>query len=517
MKRTHVPPASPIRRLVPLWASPLLLAACQAFEPTVHSLQDPPATPRDVTRPSLALPPPRVVPPEPEVPVQPTRPVAHLPSGEKKQLEFRGKPLSEAIYTISQLAGVNIYLDAQLDTKVDASFPSITLDEALQTLLVRNGLKLIEEPQGIYWVTLDDGSQLESRRFQLRSARAAEVEPNLKVLLGTGGQIVVDPEQNFVIVRGKHADVELVAQYLASTDKLKKQVLIEMRIVEVSLGERFELGLQHNFSDLDVGDDSATILQQFAGPTQDFTLRFQSSNGVVDSTLDALGRYAGVELLSSPRVVAVNNTEATIDILREVPYIQSTTSVTSGTTGGVGSSSTEEVAFKPVGIKMQVTPSIRDAGVIEFVVNQELSEVAEFLNGVPAVDKRTLSSRFQVRDGETLVVGGLMQDRTSKTDRGIPGLMDIPFLGSLFKSKEDLVDKRELLVFLSPRIVSFEDVGKVTDSWREVLDGRRREMGLDPAVESERRRAAEEARAQERAHAAESKDGARDGRAQGGG
>jgi len=491
MKRQHNLRRRSHARLALACAGALLASACQAFEPTVHSLQDPPATPRDVTRPSLALPPPRPVPSEPDVPVQPARPTAHLPASEAKQLEFRGKPLSEAIYTISQLAGVNIYLDAQLDARVDASFPSITLDEALQTLLVRNGLKLIEEPKGIYWVTNDDGSQLESRRFQLRSARAAEVEANLKVLLGTGGELVVDPEQNFVIVRGKHKDVELVAEYLKSTDKLKKQVLIEMRIVEVSLGERFELGLQHNFSDIDVGDDSLSILQEFGSSAPEFTLRFQSANGVVDSTLDALGRYAGVELLSSPRVVAVNNTQALIDIVREVPYIQSTTNVTSGTTGGVGSSSTQEVAFKPVGIKMQVTPSIRDAGVIEFVVNQELSEVAEFLNGVPAVDKRTLTSRFQVRDGETLVVGGLMQDRKSKTDRGIPGLMDIPFLGSLFKNKEDLVDKRELLVFLSPRIVSFEDVGAVTDSWRQMLDGRRREMGLEPRVEAERRRAAD--------------------------
>lgn len=475
-----------------------LASACQALEPTVHSLQDPPATPRDVTRPSLALPPPKPIPPAPDVPVQPTLPTAHLAGTEKRQLEFRGKPLSEAVYAISQLAGVNVYLDAQLDTLVDASFPSITLDEALQALLVRNGLKLVEDPPGIYWVTQDDGSQVVARRFQLRAARAAEVEPNLRVLIGAGSQLVVDADQNFVIVRGRAKDVELVSEYLATADRNKSQVLIEMRIVEVTLGERFELGVEHDFSDVNLNDGSATILQQFASDAPEFTLQFQSDNGVVDSTLDALGRYAGIELLSSPRVVAVNNTQASIEITREVPYIQATTSVTSGTTGGVGSSTTEEVAFKPVGIKLQVTPSIRDAGLIEFSVNQELSEVAEFLNGVPAVDKRTLTSRFQVKDGDTLVVGGLMQDRTSQTDRGIPGLMDIPFLGTLFKNKQDLVDKRELLVFLSPRIVDFTENGAVTESWRQVLNGRRREMGMDKAVDAERRRAKAEARAVEK-------------------
>lgn len=468
-------------------ASVMGLAACQAFEPTIHSLQDPRAVARDVTRPSLTLPPARIVEPEPDAPARTERPTAHLPGNEKTRLEFRNKPLAEAIHTISEAAGVNVYLDAALDTPIDATFPSITLDAALQTLLVRNGLKLVEDPPGLYWVTLDDGTQAEERRFQLRSARAAEVQPNLKALVGASARIVVDAEQNFVIVRGTHADVTLVAEYLAAADKVKQQVLIEMRIVEVTLGERFELGLQHNFSGIDVGDDSLSILQQFTTDSQDFSLQFQSANGVIDSTLQAIGRYAGVELLSSPRVVAVNNTEASIEIIREVPYIQSTTSVTSGTTGGVGSSSTQEVAFKPVGIKLKVTPAIRAAGVIEFVVNQDLSEVSDFLLGVPAVDRRTLVSRFQVRDGETLVVGGLMQDRKSKTDRGIPFLMDVPFLGALFKSKVDVVDKRELLVFLTPRIVSLDEASGVTDSWRQVLDQRRREMGLDGTARDERK------------------------------
>jgi general secretion pathway protein D len=294
-----------------------------------------------------------------------------------------------------------------------------------------------------------------------------------------------------VIVRGKRGDVDLVAQYLDAADRIKAQVLIEMRIVEVTLGEQFELGIQHNFNGLDVGDDSLTILQQFSTPSDDFSLHFQSANGVVDSTLQALGKYVGVELLSSPRVVAVNNTQASIDITREVPYIQSTTNVTSGTSGGVGSSSTQEVAFKSVGVKLQVTPSIRARGVIEFTVTQDLSEVAEFLNGVPAVDRRTLTSRFQVRDGETLVVGGLMQDKKSKTDRGIPLLMDLPVLGALFKSKEDRVDKRELLVFLSPRIIALDASNGVTDSWRQVLDSRRREMGLEEGVAEERRATSE--------------------------
>ncbi len=467
------------------------LAACQAFEPTVKSLQEEPRERRDALRPTLALPAKELPADEPEFAPKNERKEAHLPASEPVRLELRGKSLAEAIHAICEEARVNVYLDAELDQKVDVTFTNITLDAALQTLLTRNSLRLVEEPPGIFWVTPDDENQPEERRFKLKSARAVEVEANLKKLVPASAQIVVDAEQNFVIVRGKRGDVDLVAQYLDAADRIKAQVLIEMRIVEVTLGEQFELGIQHNFNGLDVGDDSLTILQQFSTPSDDFSLHFQSANGVVDSTLQALGKYVGVELLSSPRVVAVNNTQASIDITREVPYIQSTTNVTSGTSGGVGSSSTQEVAFKSVGVKLQVTPSIRARGVIEFTVTQDLSEVAEFLNGVPAVDRRTLTSRFQVRDGETLVVGGLMQDKKSKTDRGIPLLMDLPVLGALFKSKEDRVDKREMLVFLSPRIIALDASNGVTDSWRQVLDSRRREMGLEEGVAEERRATSE--------------------------
>lgn len=468
------------------------LAACQAFEPTVKSLQEPPAKPRDVMRPTLHLPPSAPLAEDPDFAPRVERRSAHLPAIDAPRLEFRDMALAEAIHAICEMAQVSVYLDASLDTKVDVTFTNVTLDAALQTLLTRNELMLVEDPPGIFWVTRDDESLPEERRFKLKSARAAEVEPNLKALVSPGTQIVVDREQDFVIVRGTRADVDVVAQYLEAADRTKAQVLIEMRIVEVTLGERFELGVSHNFSGIDLGDDSLSILQQFATQSDNFSLNVRSANGVVDSTLQALGSYVGVELLSSPRVIAVNNTQASIDITREVPYIQTTTNVTSGTTAGVGSSSTQEVAFKAVGVKLQVTPSIRAHGVIEFTVTQDLSEVAEFLNGVPAVDRRTLTSRFQVRDGETLVVGGLMQDKKSKTDKGIPLLMDLPLLGALFKSKEDQVDKREMLVFLSPRIIALGTADGVTDSWRQVLSSRRREMGLDDGVAKERRAVAPE-------------------------
>lgn len=457
-----------------------LLSACQAFEPTLKSLAVPPAR-GGPTPPALVDAPPAHVDVEPENPAQAPRPRPHIGSDEKIQLELRGIPLANAIHTIAETAGINMYLDAQLDAKIDASFKGVTLDDALHAILDRNGLVLVEDPPGIYYVKLADGSEIDERRFMLRSARVADVETNLKGLLAgnTATQLALDKEQNFVLVRGRRSDVDLVAQYLEAADRLKHQVLIEVRIVEVTLGTQFELGLSHALSNVDINGNTLALMQQFATPDTSFKLTFDSEDGDLTSTLQALERYAGVDLLASPRVVAVNNTEASIEIVREVPYIKTTTAVTSGTTGGVGTSSTQEVAFKEAGIKLKVKPEIREGGVIELDVTQELSEVADFLNGIPALDKRNLVSKFQVRDRNTLVIGGLMQNRKGKTDSGIPGLMDIPWLGRLFKSDQDRVDKRELVLFVTPRIIALDEAQGLSDSYREVFRERKAEMGLD--------------------------------------
>lgn len=470
-------------------ASTLALASCRMFEPTLGALAEAPDPARDPTRP-LALPPPAPRPAEPETAetVAPPK-AARLGRDEKVALEFRGTPLAEAVHAIASQAGVNVYLDAELDRLVDASFPSISLDDALETILAANGLVLVERPGRVFAVERRDGNEVVERRFQLRSARVADVEEKLRQLVasassGEAAVVVGDVEQNFFAVRGRRKDVESIAAFLESADKNKEQVLIEMRIVEVRLGESFRSGIAQAFTDVDLGDGTMQILQELADESSSFELQYANDAGDVESTLQLLGRYAGVELLSSPHVVAVNNSEATIEIVREVPYIQTTTDINVGSTTG-STSSSSEVAFKEVGIKLKVRPAIRANGVIEFELAQELSEVAEFFNGIPAVDKRSLTSRFEVRDGTTLVVGGLMQDRKGRTDEGVPLLMDLPLLGALFKSDDDTDDKRELLLFFSPRIVSLDASDAVADRYRDVYDARRREMGLaDPRAQA---------------------------------
>lgn len=488
------------------------LAACQAFEPTNRTLREPAYVERDPTAPTVAdeplpTPPLRdrdavVEPPEPPPP--------RLADDTKRRLEFRGTSLAGAVQTIAESAGANVYFDPGLDQLVDAIFPAITLDDALQTLLERNQMRLVEVRPGIYHVESTRGDEIVEQRFELRNARAADVETGLRTLALASALVVADVDANFVLVRGPKRDVALMRRYVEGADRLKQQVLIEMRIAEVRIDQAFDFGADIAAGNIELGDGALSVVQQLAANTEEWSTTFESSDGDLDATLRALDRVAAVDLLSAPRVVAVDNSQASIQIIREVPYIQATTDVTSGTSGGVGTSTTSEVAFKEVGVRLTVTPSIRENGVIEFDVDQELSEVADVLNGVPAVNRRQITSRFQVRDRETLVVGGLMQDRRGTVDSGVPTLMDIPFLGALFKRDEDDLNQTEMLVFLTPRIVDLAEARGVTQQWRQVYGARRRELGLDPAVARERAALREGARAEADGAGAGPRGGAED-------
>ncbi len=456
---------------------------CRAFEPTLSQRAHRRATPRDELEPQVAgaSGPRSWSAPAPEIPDPPALPPrASLGCNENIQLELRGVTLAEALHTLGTHAKVNLLLDAELDQQVDVSFPSISVDEALAVLLDQNGLRLVQPQPGVFAVTSADGSQHAEKRFQLRSARVADLDANLKALVGGSTQLVLDAEQNFVFVRGTQSEIDAVARYLDLADRVKLQVLIEMRIAEVRLDSNFELGLEHTLSNLEVGNSTYTLAQKLATSTDAFKLDLDGEQGDLKSTLDMLEQYVGLQLLSSPRVVAINNTQSAIEIVREVPYVKSTAQTTVGGTNGAGTSTVQEVEFKEVGLKLKVKPIIRQGGVIELEVEQELSEVASFLLGVPAVDRRKLTSRLEVRDGNTLVVGGLMQDHSTQTDKGVPGLFDMPFLGRLFRSDVDEGQKRELLIFLTPRILVVGEEQGVSEAWRQVYRERRGEMGLDP-------------------------------------
>jgi len=393
-------------------------------------------------------------------------------------LDLRGVPVAQAVHLIAAKAGVNLYLDAGLDMPVDASFPAVTLDEALSVILARHGLVLAEEPPGVFWVDRRDGTQIETRLVRLASIHATDVATYLDALVGERVELVVDANQNLILMRGPGADLDLVSDYLGEADRLRPQVLIEVEILEVSLSDEFELGIQTALVDSADGDDwfgSADI--DLSTEAQDFTAVVSNAAGSISAMVNALSRFGAVNVVSSPRVLAVTNTEANIEVVTEVPYIDTETSIeTDAGTSGV--TSQETVAFKEVGVKLKVTPIVQEGGVVSLIVDQEFSEVIDYFAGVPVVDTRRVQTTLLIGESDTAMIGGLIQDRQSKVDRGVPGLMHVPLLGRLFRSDEDSTSRRELVVLLRPRLADPIEAARIAREVHDEYSQRVRATGL---------------------------------------
>lgn len=477
---------SPKRNSLPWVIALACLAGCSVLGPTIPQRQflnttDHPVPEQQFARePEVSLAGPEFpdhveAPAEEEAPA--VAPRSRIGGAEPVSLELRGTSLGQALHLIAELGKVNIYLEQGLDRPVDASFPSVQLDDALSVLLARNGMRMREEPAGIFWVEVADGSESSVGRFKVQSIDAAEIQPQLVAMVSQDTQVIVDGPQNLILVKGARRDVEFVRQYLKDADRLKRQVLIEVRIVEASLNDSFQLGIS-GLANGTLGSDALNLTQALGTPDQSFALQLTASS--VDATLQAISRFVGIQLVSAPKVLAVTGTQAMIEVIEEIPYVNTTTTTT-GTTGGTGSQVVQEVLFKEAGIKLTVTPTVQEHGVLQIKIDQEFSEVTGTFNGIPVLDSRKLASTFLVPDKGTLVLGGLLQKRREQADKGIPVLMHFPLVGRLFRSDDDSGKQRELLVFITPRILDFDEARELAGRYQARFEDRQQAIGLDSA------------------------------------
>lgn len=418
-------------------------------------------------------------------------PALAIGSDEVVGFDFRGLTLGEVVAIIAETAQVNIVFDPALAQPVDASFPSVRVGEALYAILEQHDMELVEDPPGVYSVRGGANRSGRSRTFSLSSMSATVAADAVRAVLGiagggdaggTGGNssnavVVADQAQNLLFVRGTRDELKAVEAYLRSADRLERQVLVEVQILEALIDEDFEMGVAHAF-DGSIDGNALSIVQALGTPQAGaFNAVFDFDDGDINTTLNALQSYVDLELISAPRVMTVSGAQASIEVIEEIPFIQATTST--DTNGGASISALQEIQFKEAGVRLAVTPTIQASGILKILIMKELSEVVGEFQTVPIIDKRTLESEFLVADRQTIVLGGLMQDRRSDSERGIPLLKDIPLLGRLFRSDTDATSKRELLVFVTPRIVDPNEAAVLARRYQDHFERKRTEYGLE--------------------------------------
>ncbi len=284
----------------------------------------------------------------------------------------------------------------------------------------------------------------------------------------TSDRIIVNRESGMIAVKATAKQHEQIRGFIDQVlDSVRRQVLIEATIAEVQLSDRYQAGIDWS---LVTSDPNTTTTQDLLGgnlgqtPFFSFNLAETIDGNPLNVTLKALETFGDVKVLSSPKVMAINNQSALLKVVDNEVYF--TTDV-EAVPGSVNQNATvaidTDVNTVPVGLVMAVTPFIDENDVVTLNVRPTISRIIDFvadpnpalaeagvISEVPVIQVREIESVLKIENGDTAVIGGLMQDQIDKSTSGVPILSSIPLVGSLFRYQDDQYVKSELVIFIRP-------------------------------------------------------------------
>jgi len=413
-------------------------------------------------------------------------------------LRFKDADLQDVIRMIAQQTGLNVIMAKdQVKGDITLNLEDVPLGSALDAILKTHGLAFVREPGGI--VRIVPRSEIRATTIELKTVHipvnwvpADRLAQTLRPFLtkAEGAQIQADQESNALIITDTPPNVDTLIALEEKLDVPEKQVMIEMRLVDMGrdllrqIGSEWSLtqSLQPErmpivqtetiknpitgqvekivetvtgYEEIPV-DQIADRVRSFAAVGAPGGTKFDWGKTVsilgedfdFDIFAEAYEQKGLVQVLANPKIITLNNIPAKIEIIEEIPYTD--------TVIGSGGAQTLQVEFKETGILMEVTPNITNNGYVRMTIKpeQKIYRGRDPIAGNnPMVDKRSAETNVIVRDEETVVLGGLRQYTDTITSKGTPWFMDIPVLGWLFKSHS--VDNKvlELVMFVTPHII----------------------------------------------------------------
>ena len=289
-----------------------------------------------------------------------------------------------------------------------------------------------------------------------------------------GGRIVVDKNRNLLLFRGSGKEWAELREVIEKLDKSVPSVLIEVLVAEVSLNDEEKSGFEFLVrGELEGHDVIAGTQGSFGVGTQglSFTL---NRGGETRAMLNFFYKDDRVVIRSRPRLLVKSGETASIDVGNEIPVITQTDAQRQ--VGGTGTTSVlQEISYRKTGVQLEIKPLVQANGLVDLQISQQLSEarpgVATSLSGSPTILNRQISTSLTLRDGGSLLMGGLISGSQSAGVSGVPFLSQVPVLGRLFRADSVQDDRTELLVMVTPYVVADHEEGwELTRRIREQLD-----------------------------------------------
>ncbi|GGD73609.1 type IV pilus secretin PilQ [Lacimicrobium alkaliphilum] len=409
--------------------------------------------------------------------------------GAPVSLDFQDVPVRQVLQVIAQISGFNLVTTDTVTGNVTLSLDNVPWDQALNMIMKIKGLDKRMEGNILLIAPAEELSSRETQRLQseqqaaelapLRSetiqinyAKASDMATILKSseggILSARGAVTVDNRTNALLVRDTQESIQEARRMVKELDIPIKQVLIESRMVTVRDNVDEQLGVRWGFSDRQDDDGVSGSLEGAesvaggqvpaladrlnvnlpvtgAAGRIGFQIAKLADGTILDLELSALESENKGEIIASPRITVANQREAYIEQGTEIPYVQAT------------SSGATSVEFKKAVLSLTVTPHITPDNriILDLVVTQDTrgDTVSTSTGPAVAIDTQEISTQVLVENGETVVLGGIFQQNLINAIEKVPLFGDLPVVGYLFKNSRDFTEKRELLIFVTPKII----------------------------------------------------------------
>ncbi len=327
-------------------------------------------------------------------------------------------------------------------------------------------------------------------------------EPGVSVVSTENLKIIADESTNSLVILARTQDYKMIEAALKNLDVVALQVLIEASVIEVTLNDTLNYGVEWFFNNSTPGGGTAVGTLNLLGlagragtalgaPPLGFSYALFGANDRLRAVITALARESKVNVVSSPSLMVLDNQTATIKVVTDVPITTQQQQAVLDTGGADNIPNVlASVEFREAGVVLEVTPRVNASGRITLDLSQEVTDILPPAPGAPGGNnsflKREVETSVTVQSGETLVLGGLISETKRDSETGIPFLKDMPVLGGIFRSRTDDLMRTETLVLLTPKAV--RDQGEARDVTKEFRERLKELKAVRPGGESERRR-----------------------------
>jgi type II secretion system protein D len=320
-------------------------------------------------------------------------------------------------------------------------------------------------------------------------------------------KIFADEITNSLIILSTPTDYTFIAETIKRLDIMPRQVVIEGLVAQVELTDNLSLGFSWSLStdlkisglkpfnrDINLGGSAVntpqgTDLKNTSG--DGFTFVATDPKGIVRAKLTAALTTSKAKVLAAPHILVLDNREARIQVGSQVPLATSTTSYIPSTTTTAGETTlnpiTSTIQYKDIGIILKVKPQINDSGLVSIELSQEVSSVGQPVTiagqDFSSINKTETTTNLIAQDGETIIIGGLIREDTTKQKNGIPFLSSIPIIGNLFSFRKDTSNRTELIILLTPHVVkNHKEAGDVTADYVDRYKGATKDKDIDEFI-----------------------------------